>query len=447
MVSDTLIRRHAPSARLATVVVALCWLVVFFDGLDLFIYGAVLPDMLADPSLGMTPAAAGEIGSLATFGMLIGALSAGTCTGWMGRKWVIIACCVLFSVASGICAAAPDASIFGAGRFLAGLGLGGLLPIAIALVAEYAPEGQRNLFIGVLMTAHHVGGIAASTLGIWLLADFGWRTVFWIGVAPLVIAVPLVAWLMPESMAYLVTKGRAAAAERLSARYDIPVPAPESEAQKRGAWASLTELFTRDRWLVTVLFWITSFAGLLLVYGVSTWLPALMREQGYNLGSALSFLLVINGGGIVGMLVAGRIADHFGPVRVAVAWFALTAAGVYLLGAQLPMLATYLLVFAAGVFLFSGQTMVYAAVAHVFPSASRATAIGWTAGMGRFGAVFGPWMGGALFAAGNQSWGFTIFAAAALVATATLVLVLLTLARSPRADVAEPAAAPSVSAS
>lgn len=446
MVSDTLTRRNAPSARLAAIVVALCWLVVFFDGMDLFIYGAVLPDMLADPGLGLTPGLAGEIGSLATFGMLIGALSAGTLTGWMGRKWVIIACCALFSVASGICAAAPDATIFGIGRFLAGLGLGGLLPIAIALVAEYAPEGKRNLFIGVLMTAHHVGGIVASTLGIWLLADFGWRMVFWIGVAPLFVAVPLVAWLMPESMTYLVTKGRTAAAQRLSARYSIPVPAPEAEAQRRGAWASLTELFTRDRWLLTLLFWITSFAGLLLVYGVSTWLPALMREEGYNLGSALSFLLVINGGGIVGMLVAGRIADRFGPVRVSMVWFALTAVGVYLLGAQLPMIVTYLLVFAAGVFLFSGQTMVYAAVAHVFPPASRATAIGWTSGMGRFGAVFGPWMGGALFAAGNQSWGFTIFAAAAFVATATLIFVALTLAKGARHQVHESATTESIAA-
>jgi len=230
-------------------------------------------------------------------------------------------------------------------------------------------------------------------------------------------------------MAFLVTKGRTAAAERLSQRYGLPIPAAH-EAAGSDRKAALARLFNRDRWRVTTLFWLTSFAGLLLVYGVSTWLPALMRSEGYNLGSALAFLLVINGGGIAGMFIAGRIADRFGPVRVAIIWFALTAAAVYSLGAHLPLIATYVLVFAAGVFLFSAQTMVYAAVAHVYPTASRATAIGWTTGIGRFGAVFGPWMGGQLFAAGNQGWGFGFFALAALVATATLLVLKIVLSRT-----------------
>jgi AAHS family benzoate transporter-like MFS transporter len=428
-----LLTRRTPSAKVATFVVALCWLLVFFDGLDLFVYGAVLPDMLADPALGMSPATAGDVGSVATFGMLLGALSAGMVTDRIGRKKVLLLCCVLFSVASALCAIAPDVTTFGAARLVAGLGLGGLLPTAIALVAEYAPAGRRNLLIGVLMTAHHAGGIAASTLGIWLLEDFGWRTVFLIGVIPLFVAVPLVARFMPESLAFLVARGRTAAAERVSARYGLPLPSGDESSAGSPGRAALAQLFSRDRWRITTLFWLTSFAGLLLVYGVSTWLPSLMRSEGYNLGSALAFLLVINGGGIVGMFVAGRIADRFGPVRVATIWFALTAATVYSLGVHLPLPATYILVFAAGVFLFSAQTMVYAAVAHVYPTSSRATAIGWTTGMGRFGAVFGPWMGGQLFAAGNQGWGFGIFALSAVVATA-LLIVLGLVARTPGAS-------------
>jgi AAHS family benzoate transporter-like MFS transporter len=430
MLPESLTSRAPSPAKVATIVVALCWLLVFFDGLDLFVYGAVLPDMLADPTLGLTPATAGDVGSVATFGMLLGALSAGIATDRIGRKRVLLLCCILFSVASGLCAIAPDITTFGAARLVAGLGLGGLLPTAIALVAEYAPAGRRNLLIGALMTAHHAGGIAASTIGIWLLEDFGWRTVFLIGVIPLFIAVPLVARFVPESLAFLVAKGRSAAAEHLCRRYGLTLPAPEESGNDAPRKTALAQLFGRDRWRVTTLFWLTSFAGLLLVYGISTWLPSLMRSEGYNLGSALAFLLVINGGGIVGMFVAGRIADRFGPVRVATIWFALTAATVYSLGAHLPLAATYLLVFAAGVFLFSAQTMVYAAVADVYPTSSRATAIGWTTGIGRFGAVFGPWMGGQLFAGGNQGWGFGIFALAAVVATVTLLVLKLVLARS-----------------
>ncbi|MBP1136587.1 AAHS family benzoate transporter-like MFS transporter [Arthrobacter sp. PvP023] len=436
------------TARVATLVVALCWLLVFFDGLDLFVYGAALPAMLADKGLGMTPSSAGDIGSVATFGMLIGALSAGIVTDRIGRKKVLVLCCVLFSVASGLCAIAPDVTTFGSARLVAGLGLGGLLPTAIALVAEFAPAGRRNLLIGVLMTAHQAGGIAASTLGIWLLQDFGWRIVFLIGVLPLVLAVPFVIAYMPESLAFLISKGRSQAAEKVSQKFDIPVPAVEDKVPGAVRGAALAQLFIPGRRSVTILFWLTSFAGLLLVYGVSTWLPSLMRSEGYNLGSALAFLLVINGGGIVGMLIAGRIADRFGPVRIAAIWFALTAASVYSLGVHLPLAATYALVFAAGVFLFSAQTMVYAAAAHVYPTSSRATAIGWTTGIGRFGAVFGPWMGGQLFAAGNQGWGFSIFAFAALFATATLLVLTLVVRRQGgSAEGALPFKQPSLSAS
>jgi AAHS family benzoate transporter-like MFS transporter len=430
MLPPALSRQVPSSSRVATIVVALCWLLVFFDGLDMFIYGAALPDMLADSTLGLTPASAGDVGSVATFGMLVGALTAGLATDRIGRKRVLLLCCAFFSVASGLCAVAPDVTTFGAARFIAGLGLGGLLPTAIALVAEYAPEGRRNFLIGALMTAHHAGGIAASTLGLWLLEDFGWRTVFFIGVIPLLIAVPLVGRFMPESLAFLVAKGRTSAAERIARRYGLVIPAAETFRDGAPRKAAFAQLFSRNRWQVTTLFWLTSFAGLLLVYGVSTWLPSLMRAEGYNLGSSLAFLLVINGGGIVGMFVAGKIADRFGPVRVATIWFALTAASVYSLGAHLPLPATYVLVFAAGVFLFSAQTMVYAAVAHVYPTSSRATAIGWTTGIGRFGAVFGPWMGGQLFATGHQGWGFGIFAVAAVFATATLLVLSLVAARA-----------------
>lgn len=118
----------AAPRRLVATVVGLCWLVVFFDGLDLFVYGAVLPDMLADAGLGLSVAEAGTVGSLATLGMLVGALSAGTITDWVGRKKVIVTACTIFSVASGICAVAPTYQVFGAGRFVAGLGLGGSCP-------------------------------------------------------------------------------------------------------------------------------------------------------------------------------------------------------------------------------------------------------------------------------------------------------------------------------
>ncbi|MEV6346285.1 aromatic acid/H+ symport family MFS transporter [Actinoplanes sp. NPDC051851] len=407
--------------RLASLVVAICWLVVLFDGVDLFIYGAVLPGMLDDTSLGLTPAMAGGLGSYATFGMLIGAIASGPLTDRLGRKKIIIADTVIFSLASVICAIAPSIGVFGWGRFVAGLGLGGLLPIALTLVAEYAPAGRRNLLIGSLMTAHQVGGIVAGSLGLYLLNNHGWRSAYWVGVVPLFIAVPLIAKYLPESLSFLVARGRTAEATALAARYDVDVPAPAAK-KTESKLDSIVELFREGRWKPTILFWVASFGGLLLVYGVNTWLPTMMRAQGYNLGSSLAFLIVINLGGVFGMLAAGRVADRFGAIAIAAIWFAATAVGVYLLGIHTPLAVTYIVVFLAGFFLFSAQTMVYAAVTSRYGTESRATAVGSVAGVGRFGAVVGPWLGGQLVAANNQSWGFTAFALAAVLATVFVLL-------------------------
>jgi AAHS family benzoate transporter-like MFS transporter len=409
--------------RLAAVVVGLCWMVVLFDGLDLFIYGAVLPGMLDDPGLGLTPGRAGDLGSYATFGMLLGALSAGTLTDRAGRKKVIIGCTVVFSLASAVCGAAPTLGVFGLGRFIAGLGLGGLLPTTITLVAEYAPRGRSNLMIGLLMTAHQAGGILAACLGLWVVEPFGWRSAFWIGVAPLVIAVPLVAKFLPESLGFLIAHDRTDEARSLARHYEVDLPATEAApTAPPGRWSALAALFRDGRWPQTVLFWGASFGGLLLVYGVSTWLPTMMRGQGYELGSALTFLIVINLGGIAGMLLAGRIADRFGAARVAAIWFGCTAVGIYLLGIHMPLTLTYVVVFLTGLWLFSAQTMVYATVAGRSTTGNRATAIGWTSGMGRFGAVFGPWLGGHLVAGNAEGWGFTVFAVTALLATVLISL-------------------------
>jgi MFS transporter, AAHS family, benzoate transport protein len=408
--------------KLAWTAMAVCWLVVLFDGLDMFMYGNVLPHMLEEGVLGIDAESGGDLGSMATFGMLLGALCAGTVTDWVGRKKVILFCTVLFSAASGLCAAAPDLTVFGVGRFVAGVGLGGLLPTAITIVSEYAPRGRGNLFVALLMTAHQVGGILSALLALWIVEPFGWRAAFWVGVIPLVVAVPLILRYLPESLGFLKAKGRTQEARRLATLYDVRLPVTEDPAPvPAGRWDALLALFRNGGWQQTGLFWTASFGGLLLVYGVSTWLPTMMRGTGYELGSSLTFVVVINLGGIIGLLIAGRLSDRFGASRIAAIWFALTAAGVYLLGIPMPLALTYVVIFLTGVWLFSAQTMVYAAVAGRTATANRATAVGWTSGIGRFGAVVGPWLGGQLVAGGAESWGFTAFALAALLATACLV--------------------------
>ncbi|MFF5002492.1 MFS transporter [Streptomyces phaeochromogenes] len=403
----------ARGGRLAALAVGLCWLAVLFDGLDMFIYGSVLPHMLAEKSLGITPDRAGDLGSYATFGMLVGALTAGTVADRIGRKKLMVACVTLFSLASGLCAMSGSVAVFGLGRTLAGVGLGGLLPTAISMVSDYAPRGRTALTIGLLMTAHHAGGILSAYVALWIVEPFGWRAAFWVCVVPLLF-VPVLARFMPESLSFLVAKGRTEEARELAGRFEVELPAVAGKKAPADRWNALVNLFRGGEWTQTLLYWLASFGGLLLVYGVATWLPTLMRSEGYELGSALTFVVLFNLGGIVGMLVAGRAADRFGAPRISSIWFALTAAGVFLLSVHMPLAVTFTVVFLTGVFLNSAQTMIYATVSIRSTPDNRATAVGWTSGMGRFGAVFGPWLGGQLLAAGNGDWGFTAFAIAGL---------------------------------
>ncbi|MFI2644423.1 MFS transporter [Streptomyces sp. NPDC018610] len=418
----------ARGGRLAALVVGLCWLAVLFDGLDMFIYGSVLPHMLAQKALGITPGQAGDLGSYATFGMLIGALTAGTVADRVGRKKLMVGCVTLFSLASGLCALSGTVAVFGLGRTLAGVGLGGLLPTAISMVTDYARGGRGALTIGALMTAHHAGGILSAYVAKWLVEPVGWRAAFWVCVVPLLF-VPVLAKAMPESLSFLVAKGRTDEARHLAGRFRVELPAAPARKDPADRWAALVGLFRGGEWVQTLLYWLASFGGLLLVYGVATWLPTLMRGEGYNLGSALTFVVLFNLGGIVGMLVAGRASDRFGAPRISAVWFALTAAGVFLLSVHMPLALTYTVVFLTGVFLNSAQTMIYATVSIRSAPQSRATAVGWTSGMGRFGAVFGPWLGGQLLAAGNGDWGFTAFA---LAGVSSMVFIAIAALRASR---------------
>ncbi|MEU9014364.1 MFS transporter [Streptomyces sp. NPDC048479] len=408
-------------------VLALCWLAVFFDGMDVNIYGAVMPHMLDDPGLGLTPASAGTIGSWTTFGMLIGALVAGNITDWLGRRPVLIVSVTLFSLGSAVCATAGSPALFGTGRFIAGLGLGGLMPLCLAMVMEFAPPRRAALTTGLLMTSYHFGGMAATGLGLTVAPSAGWRWVFWAGVLPAVIVGPLLYKVLPESPGVLLARGERDRADAVADRFGIPRPsaveAPDSGA--KGRFDAVLALFRPESRWATPLLWLASFCGLLLVYGVSTWLPQLMRASGYGLTSSVSFLLVINAGGIVGMLIAGRTADRFGAVKVSAIWFLLTAAGALLLKSHLPLGITYVVVAFTGVWLFSAQVMVYAATNTVYRGSERAAGLGWVTGVGRTGAVLGPWMGGALAQGGNESWGFTAFALAGLLGAIAVSLVPL----------------------
>ncbi|MGI5287803.1 MFS transporter [Nonomuraea polychroma] len=413
-----------PASRSRLVVVALCSAAIIIDGYDLIVYGTVVPT-LADGSAEWTLGAAeiGRIGSYALIGMLIGAMLIGTITDLVGRRRVMLGCIAWFSIAMALAAAAPTVELFGFARFVAGIGLGGVVPTAIALTMEYAHPRHRSTTNAFMFSGYSIGGILASLTAIAVIPALGWRAMFWIGAVLGGLLLP-VAWrMLPESANYLLLRGRNAEAAELAARYGVTLEETPARA-KQGPAAAIKSLFERRFLAGTLLFWLGTGVGLLLVYGLNTWLAQIMRQAGYPLGSALAFLLVLNLGAIVGTPLLGMAADRMGSKPVTVGMFVVAALSIFLLSMRLPSVLLFALVAIAGACTIGTTILVNAYTANFYPAHMRATGLGWALGVGRLGAICGPIYGGAILASG---WGieanFYAFAIPAVVGALAIFVI------------------------
>lgn len=390
---------NAPFNRFHWLIVSLCALLLIFDGYDLFIYGVVLPSIMRE--WGLTPLQAGALGSYALFGMMFGALIFGTLADRFGRKKGIVFCFALFSIATVVNGFASSPTEFGICRFIAGLGCGGLMPNAAALINEYAPKKVRSTLMAFMFSGYSLGGMLAASVGIFMLPAYGWSSMFFVAVIPLVLLPLIVLWL-PESIGFLIRQGRLEQARallnRLSPGIQIDAEDELVVTDSKGKGASVIELFRHGLAVRTAMIWTAFFCCLLMVYALSSWLPKLMAGAGYSLGSSLSFLIALNLGGMAGALIGGRLGDRLNLVKVVICFFAAAVVSISLLGINSPMPVLYLLIFIAGATTIGTQILLYAGAAQLYGLSIRATGLGWASGIGRNGAIVGPLLGGALMA-------------------------------------------------
>ena len=390
---------NARFSRFHWMVMALCALLLIFDGYDLFIFGVVLPSIMQE--WGLTPLEAGALGSYALFGMMFGALGFGTLADRIGRKKGIAICFVLFSTATILNGFASSPSEFGIFRFIAGLGCGGLMPNAVALMNEYAPKRLRSTLVAVMFSGYSLGGMLAAGVGIYMLPRFGWESMFFAAAIPLLL-LPLILWKLPESVGFLVRQGRHEQARAILAKVEpelrIDVADQLQMNDAKGQGVAVFELFRDGRALRTLCLWLAFFCCLLMVYALSSWLPKLMASAGYSLGSSLSFLLALNFGGMAGAILGGWLGDRFNLGKVMVAFFVAAAASISLLGFNSPTPVLYGLIFIAGATTIGTQILLYAGAAQFYGLSIRSTGLGWASGIGRNGAIVGPLLGGALMA-------------------------------------------------
>lgn len=426
---ETSVKNGGVPRNLMYLIVSICFVAILADGYDLGIYGAVVPSLLEYQPWGLSPAQAGTIGSYSLFGMLIGAILIGTITDFFGRKWTLVIAVTFFSLTMVGAALATSPEMFGFFRFIGGIGLGGVIPTASALVIEYSPSHRRSLNYVLMFSGYAFGTVLGAVLAIFLLESYGWRLMFWIGAVPLLI-VPVMIKFLPESVSFLLSRNRNKEAEVICKRYqmDISFFKTEKEEDKKGTGKekkSIKALFSKEYLRATLFIWLVYITGFYLVYGLNTWLPQIMRELGYSLNSSLSFLLVMNLTAGVGAICASTIADRLGSKRViAVAYFlAAVCAFCLTLGAP-PIWVTYLLVGVAGFGSVGITQVMNAFVSKYYPTHSRATALGWGLGIGRIGAISGPILVGVLLSMNvNLIWSFYTFVIAGVIAATAIMLV------------------------
>lgn len=416
---------HARFNRFHWNVLFWCTLIIIFDGYDLVIYGVVLPLLMDQWQL--SPMAAGALGSAALFGMMFGAMGFGMLSDKWGRKKVILLCVVLFSVTTVINGFATTPWQFGILRFIAGLGIGGVMPNVVSLMSEYSPKCSRSTLVALMFSGYAVGGMMSAGLGIWIVPTFGWEVMFYLAVVPLLM-LPLVIRYLPESVAFLMSQKRTDEARRI-----LQAVAPQESIDDRDELvvpatgegkAPVLELFREGRTMSTLMFWTAFFTCLLMVYALGSWLPKLMSMAGYALSSSLMFLMILNVGAIVGAVGGGWLADRFSLRSVLVTFFILGSGSLVMLGYENPMWVLYSLVAIAGATTIGSQILLYAYVAQYYPTSIRSTGLGWASGIGRNGAIVGPLLGGALLAlALPHQMNFLALAVPGAIATVAMLLV------------------------
>jgi MFS transporter, AAHS family, benzoate transport protein len=365
------------------------------------IMGYVIPPMLKE--WGLTPVQAGQMASYGFLGNVIGSVCFGILSDQLGRKKSLILALASFAIFSGLAYFAPDFKMFCILRLLAGLGLGGALPLSSSLISEFAPTKIRAKAITGTFMGFTGGWVIAALVPMVVNPLWGWRMVFLLGFFPLLM-VPVLWVYLPESVRFLASKGRIEEARKEVRRVErlanLPATTWTDDNFSVGAGlqahGGFSRLFSPKLILMTILVWFSYFFTLMAIFALSTWLPHLLIKSGFSMAKSFSFGMVQAFGAMVGGISIGYLMDAFGRKAGLVFTFLLGGIAVILFGMVSSPLAMYVVGGFIGVFVISTPTMLHVVAAETYPTEIRATGAGWAVTFGKIGAVAAPLLGGAL---------------------------------------------------
>ncbi|MGD0232108.1 MAG: MFS transporter [Syntrophorhabdales bacterium] len=383
-------------------------MVTLLDGFDLTIIGVALPK-IAD-FLHSKPNALGLALTAGLFGPVIGAVVLGTLADRFGRKWMLVISAVIFGSFTAATVTITTVEQLALFRFLAGLGLGGAVPNALAFGSEYAPTRSRQGIVTAMYTGMPTGSMMGGLSAAWLIPHFGWQSLFAVGGGISVLIGLAVAALLPESLEFLIKRGRDKVRIRKIVSRISPALCKNEQVQfisggKKLPGVPIKHLFTDGRALTTILLWFICGGAIYIVWMLNMWQPTLLRRSGatvqqYSLAYASLYF-----GGVVSSIFVGRLMDKFNPLRVLqigfiLAFIALSAFGL-IAGSGSP-LAIAAISLVCGLFVHGSQTGTLAAATVAYPPAIRGTGIGWAYAVAKVFAMAAPAVGGFLL---SRNWG------------------------------------------
>jgi AAHS family 4-hydroxybenzoate transporter-like MFS transporter len=414
----------------------LCGVCLMLDGFDVQAIGYVAKTLFTEWHI---PNSAGRVVSATLVGVLLGSILLSMLADKIGRRPVLIGATLYFSLLTVLTTQMTTLDSLLAVRFLAGIGLGGIMPNAVALVGEYSPRRSRVSIMLIVANGFTAGAAIGGVIASWLVPAFGWKSVFYAGGAlPLVIGLSMLLWL-PESLQFLVQRERPEVTREKIGRW-LKRIAPGLQmndrvefvlTEKKQAGVSFVRLFHQGRAGGTSLIWVVNFLNLLNLYFLAAWLPTVAAEAGFSPSTSILVGSTLQIGGTFGALALGWFIHRLGFVPVLVSCFTLACVNIALIGQPgLSLLVLITVVFIAGIGIVGGQAGVNALSATYYPTDLRSTGIGAGLGIGRIGSIIGPTLGEYM----RKEWPVheLFYAAAVPALVAALVLLFFRNALKPR---------------
>jgi AAHS family 4-hydroxybenzoate transporter-like MFS transporter len=409
-------------------VLLLCFSISLLDGFDTQSIAFVAPAISS--SIGIDDASFGLIFSIGLLGSGLGALFFGLLGDKIGRKKPLLITVFLFSIMTLACTLAESAGTFMLFRFLAGIGLGGALPVIITLVSEYAPERTRSTFVVITILGFPAGAILGGLLAGDLINNFGWHSVFYIGgLLPLMLLI-LLHFALPESICFLPKMKNSS--HKIASILNKIIPHGKFDEtfdyfipEKKRQGGNIKALFSDGLAPGTVSLGLTYFMSLLVTFFLVNWVPTLLTKSGLTLEDAAMGTVVLNFSGLIGSLFITRAIDFMKRPMLILGYCYL--AGTLSIGSIGQIEMTYWPImaglFSAGFFTIGAQIAFLAVVSGYYPTTIRSTGVGAIQFAGRAGSLVGPIVGGALLSIGlSPSNLFTLGVAPTLVCAITLLI-------------------------